>query len=105
MTRTIEQEVDAFANEVERRAANLRESGGVMRVSFHGDFANTPPSAVNAMLRHVRNMRTALKERRCGTCERFVADSMGYCDEHGPGGFTPPSADWHCADWRARGKP
>ena len=43
--------------------------------------------------------------QRCATCEHFVAEPMNYCREHGPGGFTPPSADWYCKDWEPEVKP
>jgi len=47
-----------FGYEVEAASAHLENKNkGGMRVSFHGDFVNCPPSAISRLRWHVRNLR------------------------------------------------
>jgi hypothetical protein len=99
--RAAEQERDEL-REYELRVA---EAVGVVHAP-DGQAAQAGPREV--ALAHIADaVRAAgryweLWARTCATCAHYSEDTGGYCAEHGPSGFTPPCADWCCADWTVK---
>jgi hypothetical protein len=80
MSMTLKEVAEYFIETAEAAVANQRRPKGGQQVSYHGDFASIPPSAVKNLEWWANRFRDALNQPKC-QCQWEAGDSP--CRVHG----------------------